>query len=196
MTPWGLVGIGILLQRNFNAFNLYYLATTHIFLKSELFCALASNLWNSMPPTMSFCPYSLLADSHKSCFAPWQGCQCVYVYWGQLDQMLLQSNTGIHASMNFSVLVNSCSSYNNWSFGEILFGSLHSLRTRLSFWRTAGKIGGTFFASRRITRMWTPRIEASTQGRAVGPRTGINLKSKWRNIITKNADLFVWLLGD
>lgn len=55
MTPWRLVCMGILLQSSFNAFNLYCLAATHIFLKSELFCALVSNPWNSMPPIVSLC---------------------------------------------------------------------------------------------------------------------------------------------
>lgn len=58
--------------------------------------------------------------------------------------MSLHSNAGSHASIHFSVLVSSYFSYNNWAFSEILSGLLHSLRSRLSFWKTAGKIGGTF----------------------------------------------------
>lgn len=71
MTPWRLGCMGILLQSNFNAFNLYYLATTYIFFKSELFCALLSNLWNSMPPTVNLCPEDFLAVPQISCFALW-----------------------------------------------------------------------------------------------------------------------------
>lgn len=133
MTPWKLVCMRILLQSNFNVFNFYYLATIHIFLETVLFCALVSNLWNSMPPLVSLCPQHLLAVPQISCFAPWPACLCICVHWRQLGQMSLHSNAGSHGSSHFTVLVSSRSSYNNWAFSEILFGSLHSLRSRLSF---------------------------------------------------------------
>lgn len=58
--------------------------------------------------------------------------------------MPLHSNAGSDASIHFSVLVSLYSSYINWAFSEIIFGSLHSLRSRLSFWKTAGEMGHTF----------------------------------------------------